>query len=116
MTSLAYKDEDGLPLVDKILDAAEQKGTGKWTGISALEMGIPLTMVVEAVLGRALSALKDERAAGFQSALRARLHDQQSLKRSSSTTWNRLSTPPSSCPTPRDTCSSARPPRNTSGI
>jgi 6-phosphogluconate dehydrogenase len=58
---LAYKDEDGLPLVDKILDAAEQKGTGKWTGISALEMGIPLTMVVEAVLARALSALKDER-------------------------------------------------------
>jgi 6-phosphogluconate dehydrogenase len=60
---LAYKDEDGLPLVGKILDAAEQKGTGKWTGISALEMGIPLTMVVEAVLGRALSALKDERTA-----------------------------------------------------
>jgi 6-phosphogluconate dehydrogenase len=58
---LGYKDEDGTPLVDKILDAAEQKGTGKWTGISALEMGIPLTMVVEAVLGRALSALKDER-------------------------------------------------------
>ncbi len=58
---LAYKDEDGKPLVDKILDTAEQKGTGKWTGISALEMGIPLTMVVEAVLGRALSSLKDER-------------------------------------------------------
>ena len=60
---LAYKDEDGLPLVGKILDAAEQKGTGKWTGSSALEMGIHLTMVVEAVLGRALSALKDERTA-----------------------------------------------------
>jgi 6-phosphogluconate dehydrogenase len=60
---LGYKDEDGQPMVDKILDAAEQKGTGKWTGISALEMGIPLTMVVEAVLGRALSALKDERVA-----------------------------------------------------
>ena len=58
---LGYKDEDGKPMVDKILDMAEQKGTGKWTGISALEMGIPLTMVVEAVLGRALSALKDER-------------------------------------------------------
>jgi 6-phosphogluconate dehydrogenase len=58
---LAYKDEDGQPLVDKILDAAEQKGTGKWTSISALEMGIPLTMVVEAVMARALSALKDER-------------------------------------------------------
>jgi 6-phosphogluconate dehydrogenase len=60
---LGVKDTDGQPLVDKILDAAEQKGTGKWTGISALDMGIPLTMVVEAVLGRALSALKDERMA-----------------------------------------------------
>ena len=60
---LAYKDEDGKPLVDKILDTAEQKGTGKWTGISALDLGIPLTMIVEAVLGRALSALKDERVA-----------------------------------------------------
>ncbi len=58
---LAYKDTDGKPLVDKILDTAEQKGTGKWTGISALDMGIPLTMVVEAVLARTLSALKDER-------------------------------------------------------
>jgi 6-phosphogluconate dehydrogenase len=60
---LAYRDEDGKPLVDKILDTAEQKGTGKWTGISAFDMGIPLTMIVEAVLGRALSALKDERVA-----------------------------------------------------
>ncbi|MFB3816350.1 MAG: decarboxylating NADP(+)-dependent phosphogluconate dehydrogenase [Candidatus Methylomirabilales bacterium] len=58
---LAYKDADGEPLVEKILDAAEQKGTGKWTGISALDMGIPLTMIVEAVFGRALSAFKDER-------------------------------------------------------
>jgi 6-phosphogluconate dehydrogenase len=58
---LGFKDADGQPLVDRILDAAEQKGTGKWTGISALDMGIPLTMVVEAVFGRALSALKDER-------------------------------------------------------
>jgi 6-phosphogluconate dehydrogenase len=60
---LAYKDTDGKPLVDRILDTAEQKGTGKWTGISAFDMGIPLTMIVEAVLGRALSALKDERVA-----------------------------------------------------
>ncbi|MCJ7625530.1 MAG: decarboxylating NADP(+)-dependent phosphogluconate dehydrogenase, partial [Anaerolineaceae bacterium] len=58
---LGYKDEDGEPLVEKILDAAQQKGTGKWTAISALDMGIPLTMIVEAVLARALSALKDER-------------------------------------------------------
>ena len=60
---LGFKDADGKPLVDKIVDAAEQKGTGKWTGISALDMGIPLTMVVEAVLARSLSALKDERVA-----------------------------------------------------
>jgi 6-phosphogluconate dehydrogenase len=58
---LGFKDDDGQPLVEKILDVAEQKGTGKWTGISALEMGTPLTMVVEAVFGRALSSLKDER-------------------------------------------------------
>jgi 6-phosphogluconate dehydrogenase len=58
---LGFQDEDGQPLVEKILDVAEQKGTGKWTGISALDMGIPLTMVVEAVFGRSLSALKDER-------------------------------------------------------
>jgi 6-phosphogluconate dehydrogenase len=60
---LGYKDEDGSPLVDKILDTAGQKGTGKWTGISALDMGIPLTLIVEAVLARSLSALKDERVA-----------------------------------------------------
>jgi 6-phosphogluconate dehydrogenase len=58
---LGFTDQDGKPLVDKILDVAEQKGTGKWTGISALDMGVPLTMVVEAVFGRALSSLKDER-------------------------------------------------------
>ena len=58
---LGYKDQDGQPLVEKILDVAEQKGTGKWAGISALDIGIPLTMVVEAVFGRALSSLKDER-------------------------------------------------------
>jgi len=60
---LGFKDKDGEPMVDKILDTAGQKGTGKWTGISALELGIPLTMVVEAVLERSLSALKDERVA-----------------------------------------------------
>ncbi len=60
---LGYKDETGSPLVEKILDVAEQKGTGKWTGISALDLGVPLTMVVEAVFGRALSSLKGERTA-----------------------------------------------------
>lgn len=60
---LAYKDADGQPLIDHILDAAGQKGTGKWTGISALEMGIPLTLIVESVFSRCLSALKDQRVA-----------------------------------------------------
>jgi 6-phosphogluconate dehydrogenase len=63
---LAFKDVDGQPLIDKILDTAGQKGTGKWAAISALDMGIPLTMVVEAVFSRALSALKEERMAAGQ--------------------------------------------------
>ncbi len=58
---LAYKDQDGKPLVDKILDTAQQKGTGKWAVIAALDMGIPLTLIGEAVLARCLSALKEER-------------------------------------------------------
>jgi len=58
---LAYKDEDGSPLVEKILDTAGQKGTGKWTGINALDLGIPLTLIGESVFARCLSALKDER-------------------------------------------------------
>ena len=58
---LAVRDQDGAPLVTRILDAAGQKGTGKWTGISALELGVPLTLIGEAVFARALSALKDER-------------------------------------------------------
>lgn len=58
---LAYKDEDGLPLVDKILDTAGQKGTGKWTGIAALDLGVPLTLIGESVFGRCLSAQKNDR-------------------------------------------------------
>ena len=58
---LAYKDEDGAPLLNKILDTAGQKGTGKWTGINALDLGIPLTLIGEAVFARCLSAQKDER-------------------------------------------------------
>jgi 6-phosphogluconate dehydrogenase len=58
---LAYKDEDGTPLLNKILDTAGQKGTGKWTGINALDLGIPLTLIGEAVFARCLSAQKDER-------------------------------------------------------
>ncbi len=58
---LAFKDADGKPLVDKILDTAGQKGTGKWTVIAALDHGIPLTLIGEAVFSRCLSAVKEER-------------------------------------------------------
>lgn len=58
---LRYRDADGLPLLDKILDVAGQKGTGKWTVVNALELGMPLTLIGEAVFARCLSALKEER-------------------------------------------------------
>ena len=58
---LGYKDEDGSALVEKILDTAGQKGTGKWTGVAALDQGVPLTLIGEAVFARCLSAQKDER-------------------------------------------------------
>jgi 6-phosphogluconate dehydrogenase len=65
ITSAIFKhvDQDGKPLVDKILDVAGQKGTGKWTVINALDLGLPLTLIGEAVFARCLSALKDERVA-----------------------------------------------------
>jgi 6-phosphogluconate dehydrogenase len=58
---LGFRDEDGEPMVEKILDTAGQKGTGKWTGVAALDLGIPLTLIGEAVFSRCLSAIKDER-------------------------------------------------------
>ncbi|MBN2261660.1 MAG: decarboxylating NADP(+)-dependent phosphogluconate dehydrogenase [Prolixibacteraceae bacterium] len=58
---LGYKDEDGSALVEKILDTAGQKGTGKWTGVAALDLGIPLTLIGESVFARCLSAQKDLR-------------------------------------------------------
>src|SRR2546430_1382843 len=60
---LAYKDADGQPLVDKILDTAGQKGTGKWTVINSPDLGIPITLIAEAVYSRCVSALKDDRVA-----------------------------------------------------
>lgn len=60
---LAYKDENQQHLVEKILDTAGQKGTGKWTGINALDMGIPLTLITESVFARCVSALKEQRVA-----------------------------------------------------
>lgn len=58
---LAFKDKDGSPLIDNILDTAEQKGTGKWTAEAALELGTPLTLIGEAVFSRFLSTIKQER-------------------------------------------------------
>lgn len=63
ITSNVFKvmDEDNMPLVDKILDVAMQKGTGKWTASSALDLGLPVTLIGEAVFARCLSALKEQR-------------------------------------------------------
>ena len=58
---LGKKDEDGAPLVDKILDTAGQKGTGKWTVVNSQDLGIPITLIAEAVYSRCVSALKEER-------------------------------------------------------
>src|SRR5689334_8840164 len=58
---LAYKDEQGDYVVDKILDTAGQKGTGKWTSVNALDLGMPVTLISEAVYARCLSAMKDAR-------------------------------------------------------
>ncbi|SHI14562.1 6-phosphogluconate dehydrogenase [Sporobacter termitidis DSM 10068] len=71
---LAFKDGDGAPLLDKILDTAGQKGTGKWTVISALDEGAPLTLIGEAVFSRSLSAMKDERVAASKAYISSRPH------------------------------------------
>lgn len=59
---LGFLDDDGSPLLEKILDTAGQKGTGKWTAVESLDVGVPVTLIGEAVYARCLSALKDERA------------------------------------------------------
>jgi len=58
---LYYNDEDGSPLLEKIMDSAGQKGTGKWTAINALDLGMPVTLIGESVFSRCLSSLKQER-------------------------------------------------------
>ena len=63
---LYFNDDDGTPLVEKILDSAGQKGTGKWTAINALDMGQPVTLIGEAVFARCLSSLKAERTRASQ--------------------------------------------------
>lgn len=63
---LSFKDEDGHPLIDKILDTAGQKGTGKWTAVQSLEDSVPLTLITEAVYARFISAMKEERVVASQ--------------------------------------------------
>ncbi len=106
---LAKSDPDtGKPLVDVILDAAEQKGTGRWTAQNALELGVPLTGITEAVFARTLSALKDERVAAAGEARRAR------RRRAPTSRWPTTSstrcTRPRSSPTPRASRRWRRPP------
>ena len=67
---LAYPDTDGTPLVENILDTAGQKGTGKWAAAAALDEGVPLTLIGEAVFARCLSAQKDERTAAARQYVR----------------------------------------------
>ena len=61
-----FNDDDGTPLVEKIMDSAGQKGTGKWTAINALDMGQPVTLIGEAVFARCLSSLKAKRGRASQ--------------------------------------------------
>jgi 6-phosphogluconate dehydrogenase len=63
---LGYRDENGQAVVDQILDTAGQKGTGKWTGISSLDLGVPVTLIGEAVYARCVSAMKEERVLASQ--------------------------------------------------
>jgi len=56
-----FNDDDGTPLLEKIMDSAGQKGTGKWTAINALDLGMPVTLIAESVLARCLSSIKEER-------------------------------------------------------
>jgi 6-phosphogluconate dehydrogenase len=56
-----FNDDDGTPLVEKILDQAGQKGTGKWTAVNAFDLGMPVTLIAEAVFARCLSSIKQER-------------------------------------------------------
>ncbi|MCX6989028.1 MAG: decarboxylating NADP(+)-dependent phosphogluconate dehydrogenase [Chlamydiae bacterium] len=77
---LSYKDTDGTPLVDKILDVAGQKGTGKWTGISALDLGQPVTLIGEAVFARCLSSLKEQRVAASKLFPHNKIHFQGDKK------------------------------------
>ncbi len=106
----------GKPLVDMILDEAAQKGTGKWTSQSALDMGIPIMAITDAVNARFISALKDERVAASK-VLKgpAAQATSTATKSSSSATSATLSTPPKSAPTLRAFSCSTPPRKKTTG-
>ena len=106
---------DGTPLVDKILDTAGQKGTGKWTVISSQDMGIPITLIAEAVYSRCVSAMKDQRVAGRQGLQAVQPEIRRRPQAVGRATSARRSTPRRSSATRRATCSCAPRPSNTAG-
>ncbi len=112
---LAKKDDDGTPLVDKILDTAGQKGTGKWTVISSQDMGIPITLIAEAVYSRCVSAHERPARAGGEGLQAGQPEVRRRPRSSGSTTSARRSTPRRSSATRRATCSCARRPSSTAG-
>ncbi len=99
---LGFKDpETGKPMIDLILDAAGQKGTGKWTVISACHLGVPLTLIAEAVFARCLSAQKDERVAASKVLKGPEASSPVERDDPGRTTSSTPSTPARSSPTPR---------------
>ena len=100
---LGYKDENGEAVVDKILDTAGQKGTGKWTGVSSLDLGMPVTLIGEAVYARCVSAMKDERVAASKMLTGPKAKFRATRRRSSRTSARRC-WPRRSSATRRATC------------
>ena len=111
---LGYKDEEGKEVVDLILDAAGQKGTGKWTVVAALDDGMPLTLIGEAVFARCLSAVKEERVAASQQ-IDVRSQPFKGDKTKFANDIRRRCTPRRSSVTRKATSSCAPPRRPTSG-
>ena len=100
----SVKDTDGSHLVDKVLDRAGAKGTGKWMSQLALDLGVPSTLVTEAVYARSLSARKDERETCEQSATRPRRQIHRRQKKHSSSRFVRHCSPQKSSATPKASC------------
>ena len=108
----------GKPFVDVVDDAAEQKGTGRWTVQSALDLGVPITGIAEATFARSLSGHTEQRAGGPEGLLAPTSEAQTRRgrpRRGSSTTSAPRSTPPRSSPTPRASTRSRPAPRSTAG-